>query len=75
MTSFGIGIVVNKRGKDVRQSAMLNPRMMRWYAVLIPLLDRAIIYMIVDDERKDMVPVTVGMIIPALVKKIVFGMF
>jgi len=26
--------------------------------------------MIVDDERKDMVPVTVGMIIPALVKNI-----
>ena len=27
--------------------------------------------MIVDDERKDMVPVTVGMILPALVKNIV----
>ena len=27
--------------------------------------------MIVDDERKDMVPVTVGMITPAFVKNIV----
>jgi len=26
--------------------------------------------MIVDDERKDMIPVSVGMIIPALVKNI-----
>ena len=33
--------------------------------------------MIVEDERKDMVPVTVGMIIPAFVKNIVeaFVMF
>ena len=68
MTSFGMGIVVNKITKDVIQSAMLNPRMMRWYAVFIPLLERAMMYMIVDDERKDMVPETVGMIMPALVK-------
>jgi hypothetical protein len=47
---------------------MLNPRMMRWYVVLIPLLERAMIYMIVDDERKDMVPETVGIIMPAFVK-------
>ncbi len=68
MTFFGMGIVVNKITKDVIQSAMLNPRMMWWYAVFIPLLERAMMYMIVDDERKDMVPETVGMIMPALVK-------
>jgi len=68
MTFFGMGIVVNKITKDVIQSAMLNPRMMRWYAVFNPLLERAMMYMIVDDERKDMVPETVGMIMPALVK-------
>jgi len=63
-----MGIVVKATARDVRQSAMLNPRMMRWYVIFTPLLERRMIYMIVDDERKDMVPATVGMIMPVLVK-------
>jgi hypothetical protein len=68
MTSLGIGIVVKAIAKDVKQSAELMQRMIRWYVVLIPLIDRRTMEIIVIEDRKDMDPVTIAMIIPALVK-------
>jgi hypothetical protein len=69
MTSLGIGIVVRAIAKDVKQSAELNPRMIRWYVVVTPLIDRSTMEMIIIEDRKDMDPVTIAMIIPAFVKK------
>ena len=69
MTSLGIGIVVKAIMTDVKQSARLNPSMIRWYVVLIPLFERSTIDMIVDEDRKDMDPVTIGITTPAFVKK------
>eukprot|EP00979_Chaetoceros_neogracilis_P014807 scaffold4906_cov158-Chaetoceros_neogracile.AAC.1 len=68
MTSLGIGIVVKAIAKDVKQSAELNPRMIRWYVVLIPLIDRSTMEIIIIEDRKDIDPVTIAMIIPAFVK-------
>jgi hypothetical protein len=68
MTSLGIGIVVKAIAKDVKQSAELNPRMIRWYVVLMPLIDRSTMEIIIIEDKRDMDPVTVGMIIPAFVK-------
>jgi hypothetical protein len=67
MTSLGIGIVVKAIAKDVKQSAELNPRMIRWYVVLMPLIDRSTMEIRIIEDKRDMDPVTVGMIIPAFV--------
>jgi len=55
--------------RDVKQSAELNPRMIRWYVVLIPLIDRRTMEIIIIEDRKDMDPVTIAMMIPAFVKR------
>jgi hypothetical protein len=70
MTSLGIGIVVKAIMRDVKQSAELNPKMIRWYVVLMPLLDRSTMEIIIIEDRKDMDPVTIAMTIPAFVKEI-----
>jgi len=69
MTSFGIGIVVNAIARDVKQSTRLNPKIIRWYAdQRVVVTVRRIMKMINADERKDTVPVIVGMMIPVFVK-------
>jgi len=70
MTSFGIGIVVNAIARDVKQSAILNPKIIRWYAdqLRFVVTVRRIMKMINADERKDTMPVIVGMMIPVFVK-------
>lgn len=69
MTSFGIGIVVNAIARDVKQSAILNPKIIRWYAdQRFVVTVRRIMKMINADERKDTMPVIVGMMIPVFVK-------
>ena len=60
--------MVKAIAKDVKQSAELNPRMIRWYVVLMPLIDRSTMEIIIIEDKRDMDPVTVGMIIPAFVK-------
>jgi hypothetical protein len=60
--------VVKAIAKDVKQSAELNPRMIRWYVVLMPLLDRRTMEIITIEDKKDMDPVTIAMIIPAFGK-------
>ena len=69
MTSFGIGIVVNAIARDVKQSARLNPKIIRWYGdhLWVAVTVRIIIKMINADERKDTEPVIVGMMIPVFV--------
>jgi len=69
MTSFGIGIVVNAIARDVKQSAILNTKIIRWYAdQRFVVTVRRIMKMINADERKDTMPVIVGMMIPVFVK-------
>jgi hypothetical protein len=68
MTSLGIGIVVKAIMRDVKQSAELMNKMIRWYVVLMPLIDRITMEIIIIEDKKDMDPVTIGMIIPAFVK-------
>jgi hypothetical protein len=54
--------------RDVKQSAELMNKMIRWYVVLMPLIDRITMEIIIIEDKKDMDPVTIGMIIPAFVK-------
>jgi hypothetical protein len=69
MISFGIGIVVKAIVKEDRQSAKLKPRMIRWYVVFIPLIDRSTMEIIIIEERKEIEPVTIGMIMSVFVNR------